>query len=132
VDEAVNDAAADEPGEGRFVVAAAGDDQHQVGKLTFDLRQDRAGCGLQGLGVEDQDADLAGEQQMTDLVLRGHVPETACSAHRLAQGLQEQVIRREDDQLHDVPRMAEPRRMAGALVSRSYQMTVTPAGVPSS
>jgi hypothetical protein len=92
------------------------DHHHQFGELQFDPRDKGAGRLRQGLHVQHQNSDLARQQQVPDLVRRGHMPETASTTHGFPQRLQEHLVLREDDQFDDVAGGAEAQGVDGIFV----------------
>ncbi len=94
----------------------AGGDEHEIGELTLDLLDEDAGTVMQRLHIEHHDADLACDQKVADFVGRRDVPQAPGAAHRLAQGLQEGVVRGQNDELDDVAREAELQRVQRAAV----------------
>ncbi len=91
-------------------------DQHEIGELPLDLLDEHSRAVVQRLHVEHHDADLARDQKVADLVGRRHVPQAPGAAHRLAQGLQENIVRSQNDELDDVAREAEFQRIQRAAV----------------
>ena len=66
---------------------------------------------MQRLHVEHHDADFARDQQVADLVGRRDVPQASGAAYRLAQGLQENIVRGQYNELDNVAREAELQRV---------------------
>ncbi len=116
VDETIDQSGADQRGERGFIIAMTRGDQHQIRELTFDLLDEEPGIFMQGLHIEDDNADFAGDQQVADLVGGWDVPQTPGPANRLAQGLQEGVVRGQNDDLDDFAREAELERVQRAAV----------------
>ena len=111
MDEAIDDARADEMGQRTFGVAAPGNHQHQIGKLTFDLRHENAGILGQREDVQHQDAHLAGQEQIANLVSGRNVPYPARVPHGLPQRLQKRFVGAEHHQLDDFAGEAEVQRI---------------------
>ena len=82
---------------------ARGDD-HKIGELTLDLLDEDTGTILQRLHIEDNDADLACDQKVADFVGGRHMPQALGASERLAQGLQEDIVRSQNDELDDIAR----------------------------
>ena len=74
VNESVYQTGTDQSGQGGFCIAIAGDDHDEIRKLAFDLADKDSGCLMQGLHIQDQDADFARHQEIAYLVGRRHVP----------------------------------------------------------
>ena len=62
MDEAIHQTCADQTGQRRLIVTVTGGHDHEIRKLTLDLRDEHARRLMQCLRIEHDDADLACDQ----------------------------------------------------------------------
>ena len=109
MDESIDQAVTDEPGELVLRVPVARHDDHEIGKLVLDIGNEPGSRLMQRMHIEHQDAHAAGHQEIADFV-RGHdVPEPAGGADPLSKRLQEGLVGGQYDELDDLAREAGPK-----------------------
>ena len=108
---------ADQGRDRAFLFATAGGQQDQLGKLRTEALEQRGRIAAQRAEIGDQNAAAAADQQIDGGVSGGSVPDCVFRAGGLAQRREQPRIRRQYDDIYDVPGSPELACSAARLAS---------------